>query len=135
MSTRPLLHGGMVVLVLLVTLSGIAIGALSMVSAYSDLKLARAAAERVETYYELEQAANEALGQANGMLASGLAPDGWTERYGVFYHDISLGGQNLHIELVGSEPDECGRYYQILAWRQWQDGFAYETEGIGVWQG
>lgn len=129
MNTKPILHGGMVVLVLLVTLGALSLGALAMTSAYADLKLARTAAERTESYYELEKLANEELQRVNGVLSDGFPPDNK-----IISWDMSLDGQNLNVELMPSEPDGYGRYYKILSWRQWQDGFEYETEGTKVWQ-
>lgn len=134
MNTKPLLHGGMIVLVLLVILGALSLGALGMTSAYADLKLARTAAQRAEGYYELERLVNEELQRVNGLLADGLPLDGWAEDGNTFSCNISLDGQNLYIELMKTEPDAYGRYYTLLAWRQWQDGFEYETEGTDIWQ-
>lgn len=153
MKVRPLIHGGALILVLFAMLAILGIAALTMMSAYLDLKLARAAAIRTIGYYELEESASEELKRANAMLREAyngsytydfllsLEESGWyimeSETGCRLLRSISItdGEQNLHIELLASEPDTNGRYYRILAWQQWQDSFEYETEGTDIWLG
>ena len=156
MKTGPLMRGGASVLIILVIFIMLSLGALSMMSASADLKLARASAEWITRYYELEKEANVMLREINMTLSGSyntesrdfsrdklrtLKNDGWTihEKDGkIFIHrDVSLGKdeieQNLSIELQLSPPDESGRYYRIIQWKQWRDDFEYEQEGIDIW--
>ena len=155
MKTGSLMRGGASVLIILVIFIMLSLGALSLMSASADLKLARASAEWITRYYELEKEANVMLRETN-MTLSGLyntesygfsrdklrplENDGWTihEKDGkIFIHrNISFEGeieQNLSIELLLSLPDESGRYYRVIQWKQWQDDFEYEQEGVDIW--
>ena len=149
--------GGASVLIVLVMFSMLSLGALRMMSSFADLKLARVSAGWTAGYYELVKAASVKLQKTNMTLANSfnagfdgfsrdelrfLEEDGWTinEKDGKFfiYCNVSLEGeraQNLFVELLLSPPDENGRYYKILQWRQWQDGFEYEQEGLDIWMG
>jgi hypothetical protein len=149
--------GGSSVLIILVTFIMLSLGALRLMSSFADLKLARTSAGWVAQYYELEKEANVKLLKANMALANSfnaessgfsrdklrlLEDDGWTvlEKDGKFFINCNVSiewerAQNLSIELLLSPPDENGRYYKILQWKQWQDGFEYEQEGLDIWMG
>jgi len=151
------MRGGASLLIILVMLSMLSLGALRLMSSFADLKLARAAAGRAVQYYGLEKKANTKLQKANTALADSfnsgfhgfsrdrlrfLEDDGWTisEKDGnIFINcNVALEGenaQNLLIELLLSPPDENGRYYRVTRWRQWQEGFEYEQEGLEIWMG
>ena len=151
------LRGGASVLIILVMFSLMSLGALSLMSSFADLKLSRASAARMVEYYELEKMANGKLHETNMALANSfdtglrgfsrdklrlLEDDGWTilEINGniIITCSVALEGersQNLRVELLLSRPDENGRYYKILRWQQWQDGFEYEQEGLDIWMG
>jgi len=155
MKTRSLMRGGASLLIILVMFSMLSLGALSLVSSFADLKLARAAAGRTVQYYGLEKKANGKLQKTNIALANSfnaafygfsreklrfLEDDGWTihEKDGSIFINcnVTLEGeraQNLLVELLLSPPDENGRYYRILRWQQWQDSFEYEQEGLEIW--
>ena len=157
MKSGSLMRGGASVLIVLVMFSMLSLGALRLMSSFADLKLARAAAVRTVEYYELEKIANGKLRETNIALADSynagfrgfsrdklrlLEDDGWTilEKDGNIFinRNMSLEGeraQNLRVELLLSPPDENGRYYKILRWQQWQDGFEYEEEGLNIWMG
>jgi len=157
MKTKSLMRGGASMMIVLVMFSMLSLGALRLMSSFADLKLARAAAGRVVQYYELEKKANGRLQKTNMALADSfssaiygfsreklhfLEDDGWTihEKDGgiIINCNVTLEGeraQNLHVELLLSPPDENGRYYKILRWRQWQDSFEYEQEGFEIWMG
>lgn len=157
MKTRSLMLGGASLLVIFVMFSMLSLGALRLMSSFADLRLSRASAGWIARYYELEKEANGKLRKTNMALANlfsagyyGVSPanlrfledDGWTilEKDGKIFINcnVSLTGenaQNLFIELVLSPPDENGRYYKIRQWRQWQDGFKYEQEGLDIWMG
>ena len=149
--------GGASVLIILVMFIMLSLGALRLMSSFADLRLARASAGWTARYYELEKEANAGLQKTNTALAGSfnavsygfsreklrfLEDDGWsvTEKDGKIFicRNVSLEGekaQNLFIELLLSRPDENGRYYEIIQWRQWQDGFEYEREGLDIWMG
>ena len=157
MKSGSLMRGGASVLIILVMFSMLSLGALRLMSSFADLKLARAAAARTVEYYELEKTANGKLRETNIALADSynagsrgfsrdklrlLETDGWTilEKSGSIIINCIVAGegeraQNLRIELLLSPPDENGRYYKILRWQQWQDGFEYEEEGLNIWMG
>ena len=144
-------------LVILVMFSMLSLGALRLVSSFADLKLARAAAGRAVQYYELEKMATSILQKTDMALADAfdagnsgfsrdklrfLEDDGWSihEKDGSIFinRNVTLDGeraQNLLVELLLSPPDENGRYFKIIQWRQWQDGFEYEQEGLEIWMG
>ena len=151
------LRGGASVLIILVMFSLMSLGALRLMSSFADLKLSRASAARMVDYYNLEKMASRRLRDANMALANSfdtglrafsrdklrlLEDDGWTilEINGniIINCSVALEGersQNLRVELLLSPPDENGRYYKILRWQQWQDGFEYEQEGLEIWMG
>jgi len=157
MKKRSLMLGGASVLVILVMFSMLSLGALRLMSSFADLKLARASAGWIAQYYELEKEANIVLRKTNTALANSfsagyygssaeklrfLEDDGWAiiERDGKIFINcnVSVDGertQYLFIELLLSPPDEKGRYFEIHQWRQWQDGFEYEQEGLDIWMG
>jgi len=163
MKTRSLMPGGASVLIILVMFSMLSLGALRLMSSFADLKLARVSAGRIAGYYELEKKAGVKLRKANMALAGSfnvkpygfsrdalrfLEDDGWVinEKDGKIFINcsVSLEGeraqnlqnlQNLFVELLLSPPDENGRYFKILQWRQWQGGFEYEREGLDIWMG
>ena len=157
MKTRSLMRGGASLLIILVMFSMLSLGALSLMSSFADLKLARVAAERTVRYYELEKKANDKLQKTNMALANSLnagfygiprdklrflEDDGWTihEKDGGIFINCNVRledahAQNLFIELLLSPLDENGRYYKILRWQQWQDSFEYEQEGLELWKG
>jgi hypothetical protein len=149
--------GGASVLVILVMFIMLSLGALRLMSSFADLKLSRASAGRLARHYELEKEANGKLQKINMALANSfnaeshgfsrdklrfLENDGWSVQEidgKIFIRcNVSLEGeiaQNLFVELLLSPPDENGRYYKIFQWRQWQDGFEYEQEGLDIWTG
>jgi len=149
--------GGASALIILVMFSMLSLGALRLMSSFADLKLARASAGWIAGYYELVKTASVKLQKTNMALADSfnagtygfsrdvlrlLEDDGWTIREkdgNIFINcNVSLEGdraQNLLVELLLSPPDENGRYYRILQWRQWQDGQEYEQEGLDIWMG
>ena len=157
MKTSSLMRGGASVLIILIMFSMLSLGALRLMSSFADLKLARTAAWRTARYYELEKMANGKLRETNMALANSfnagyngfssdklrlLENDGWAinEKDGKIFINcnVALEGedaQNLRIELLLSPPDENGRYYKILRWQQWQEGFEYEQEGFDIWMG
>ena len=149
--------GGASALIVLVMFGMLSLGALRLMSSFADLKLARASAGWIAGYYELVKEANVKLQKTNLALANSfsagyydfsrdelrlLEDDGWAiqEKDGKIFINcnVSLEGdraQNLLMELLLSPPDENGRYYKILQWRQWQDGMEYEQEGLDIWMG
>ena len=157
MKTGSLMRGGASVLIILVMFSMLSLGALRLMSSFADLKLARVAAARIVEYYELEKKANGKLRKTNLALADSfnsgfrgfsrdklrlLEDDGWIihEKDGEILINCNVAledgqSQNLRVELLLAPPDENGRYYKILRWQQWQDGFEYEQEGFEIWTG
>jgi len=157
MKTGSMMRGSASVLIILVMFSLLSLGALRLMSSFSDLKLSRASAARIVEYYELEKMASGKLREVNMALSNSfntgsrgfsrdklslLEEDGWTilENNGniIIYHNVALEGersQKLRIELLLSPPDENGRYFKILRWQQWQDSFEYEEEGLDIWMG
>ena len=149
------MRGGASALVILVMCVLLSLSAFRLMSSFADLKLARVAAGWTVRYYELEKTTNNRLRKTNVILADSfnaessdfsrhelrrLEDDNWVihEKDGKIYiHcDVSLEAdraQNLSVELLLSPPDENGRYYKIIQWRQWMDGFEYEREGLEIW--
>ena len=159
MKTRSF-PGGASVLVILIMFIMLSLGALRLTSSYADLKLARASTGWIVRYYELEKEANGKLQKANMTLANAFNVEsqsfsrdklrllennengGWGlhEKDGNIFIscNVSLEGevvQNLFVELLPAPPDENGRYYKIFQWRQWQEGFEYDEEGLDIWMG
>ena len=157
MKARSLMPGGASALIILVMFSMLSLGALRLMSSFADLKLARASAGWTVGYYELVKTASVKLQKTNMALANSynagfygysregllfLEDDGWSihEKDGKMFIEcnVSLDGdraQNLFVELLLSPPDENGRYFEILQWRQWYDDFEYEQEGLDIWMG
>ena len=149
--------GGASVLIILVMFSLLSLGALRMMSSFADLKLARASAGWTAGYYELMKEANVKLQKTNMALANSfnagfygfsreglrfLEDDGWIihEKDGKIFIECSVSiegdrAHNLFVELMLSPPDENGRYFEVLQWRQWHDDLEYEQEGLDIWMG
>lgn len=133
------MQGGASVLIVLIMITLTTFGVLALVSAYSDLKLARRNAAFMQEYYELETQAEEALSDLSKVLDSAdereLASMGWQVQQGEntrLYKDVSKGFRHIRI-MLELTPDE-GEGFKIISWMQAQDQFDYSA-GEKLWDG
>ena len=145
MKNQPAMQGSASVLIILVMLSLSAFGVLSMMSAYSDLKLARKNADFITQYYALDAQATEAYSEAQatyrqlvaGGTTSGEATQvvsaaGWAydERGALLSREFTQNELHLTVELrpIGGE-------LAVVRWQEWQEPFEYEGEPSEIWDG
>ena len=159
MKSDASLQGSASVLIILIFLSMSIFGVLSMVSAYSDYKLADKNARWVSEYYALDAEAEQILRDTHAALedcaAQGRYPDGAANALALAgwdcyeledgtlaaWRDVSYGDegrkQNLKVEinLFSLRDISQGRYFEITRWQQWQEPFTYEDAGVDIWEG
>ncbi len=131
MSHATTMRGGAIVLIVLLMLALSMFGVLSMVSANSDLNMARKNAEWVQAYYALDSDGQYRVQQARVMARQAgfetLATAGWTLDGNLASLNLTDGVQNLRIVLSADAENTLS----ILSWQQWQEPFDYEYDDGG----
>ena len=159
MKSDASLQGSASVLIILIFLSMSIFGVLSMVSAYSDLKLADKSARWVTEYYALDAEAERLVLEVHTALSGCAAQgdyltnakealtyagwefyeheDGGLLTWRTVTHGEEGRRQNLLVELLLYQTPDAARrrFFEVTRWTQWQEPFTYEDEGIGVWDG
>lgn len=137
---QPTMQGGASVLIILIMISLTTFGVLALVSAHSDLKLARKNEQFMQEYYELETQAESALKNLADALDKGaqereLQRLGWQVQQGDttrLYMNVSKGLR--HIEIILELTPNRGEGFDIISWRQTQAEFEYSA-GEKLWDG
>ena len=137
---QPTMQGGASVLIVLIMISLTTFGVLALVSAHSDLKLARKNATFMQEYYQLETQAESALNDLSGALASNaderkLTSLGWEVQRGEqtrLFMDVSKGLR--HLEIMLELTPKQGEGFKIISWKQVQKEFDYSA-GEKLWDG
>lgn len=132
------MQGGASVLIILIMISLTTFGVLALVSAHSDLKLARKNAAFVQEYYDLEAEAEFKLHEVEEALGEGasdreLAQLGWQVQLGdvtMLRRDVSKGLRHIAITLELTP----NRDYKLVSWVQTQEQFEYSA-GEKLWDG
>ncbi len=147
------MQGSISILIVLIMLTLSIFGVLSLVSAYSDYKLAVKSADTLAVNYELDTEGQKelttlaealrdvspesglAMKTVREMTAIGLGWEKLSDEPSLFARTITQDNRHLHIELE-CLFDEQGllESYTVTTWRQSQDDFEY-NEGLSIWQG
>ncbi len=158
MKHQASMQGSASILIILIMISLSAFGVLSMMSAYSDYKLAQKNAAWTASCYALDAEAqrrvgllNESLHAAGGgfpggaptaeafrEMALGVLPgSGWdlvSEDPFVVKCVVSRDKLHLNVELRLHPPENSPALYTVLSWRGAQDLFSY-NQGQNIWSG
>ncbi len=157
MKGQSSVQGSASILIILIMISLTAFGMLSLMSAYSDFKLAKKDGEWAQAYYVLDTDAERAVGELNEELFAHFAKQtpgsswdallaaappvleklGWevlSQEPVTAGMTLARGPSYLRVEIELREPGEDLRFFRVTCWQQQQDEFLYD-EGWNVWEG
>ena len=150
-------NGSSSVLIILILLSLTTFGVLSMISAYSDRKLAEKGMEWVKNYYELDsggerwlsgvgsvlRGAREEPGEYFLIVTGRLSKAGYDVRDPYYEGGGPVVATDIALNLLGEQYEDSPQHlsveielrtdggYRVIRWQQWQQKFDYlEDEGV-----